>query len=94
MIYPVDSAIQRLNNWGLDAWQSGHVDLYPIDCVRRAGVCQSPNFDSSPKGFICLMNTNLFLILWLNESRDAKIYSVADAGEGPGGGGGGGAPYF
>ena len=32
------------------------------------------------------MNTNLFLILWLNESRDAKIYSVADAGEGPGGG--------
>ena len=33
------------------------------------------------------MNTNLFLILWLNESRDAKIYSVADAGEGPGGGG-------
>ena len=38
------------------------------------------------------MNTNLFLILWLNESRDAKIYSVADAGEGPGGGGF--PPYF
>ena len=33
------------------------------------------------------MNTNLFLILWLNESRDAKIYSVTDPGEGPGGGG-------
>ena len=29
----------------LDAWQSGHVDFYPIDCIRRAGVCQSPNFD-------------------------------------------------
>ena len=28
---------------------------------------------------------NLFLILWLNESRDAKIYSVADPGEGTGG---------
>ena len=27
------------------------------------------------------MNTNLFLILWLNESRDAKIYSVVDPGE-------------
>ena len=31
------------------------------------------------------MNTNLFLILWLSESRDAKIYSVANPWEGPGG---------
>ena len=27
----------------------GHVDLYPMDCVLRVGVCQSPNVYVRPR---------------------------------------------